>query len=188
MGIFSGIFSKNNKKKVELSKESDVYFKAAEAYFKKRDYFNSKKFFEKALEINPQHQNAQRNLEVVNNKIKIISSNREKDKIHSKDKDFDNNNSNINLQTSQKTSKLKESKSSIIVDESISNGQDRLDAKYYYNYFNLDKSFSNEEIKDSLSKEFRSWRTKINSPDPKKKYEAEEMLNKIAKARKLLLN
>jgi len=176
MGIFSKLFSGKSNKENQLNKESDVYFKAGEAYFKKSDYLNSKKFFEKALDIFPNHQNAIRNLEVVNNKIKIVNSNKEKDKRHNDGIGFEER----NLNPRESSSVLNTVKSD------VANVKEE-DINYYYNFFNISRNYSNDEIKEVLSKEFRNWRTKINSPDPKKKYEAEDMLNKIAKARKILL-
>ena len=178
MGIFSKLFSGKKKNEHNLIKDSDVYFKAGEAYFKKNDYLNSKKFFEKALEIFPDHKKAIRNLDVVNNKLKIINSNREKDKLHNEGLSQDEK----NLSTSKESSNF----GSLDQIDSTNKANDN-EINYYYNFFDIPRNITNDEIKEILAKEFRNWRTKINSPDPKKKYKAEEMLNKIAKARKILL-
>ena len=182
MGIFSKLFSRKKNKEQELDNESDVYFKAGEAYFKKNDYINSKKFFEKALEIFPDHKNALRNLEVVNNRLKIINSNKEKNQQHNSNRGFEERTS---MKKSENNSFSKSENSN--VDNAKSKNNDSYDADYFYSFFNIPKDYQDEEIKELLSKEFKNWRTKINSPNPSKKYEAEEMLNKIAKARKILL-
>ena len=44
-----------------------------------------------------------------------------------------------------------------------------------------------EEIKERINAEFRKWRTRINSPNIKMRYEAEEMLAIISQARRKLI-
>lgn len=149
-------------------KKSQVHYEQAVAYYKKEEYENSKKFFEKALYYDPENSDAIHNLKIVNKRIAFISEGKAAEK---KKKD----------QAVNKTLKIE---SSNILN--IKSTEER-DARFYYKALRMDSDSSEEEIKERINAEFRKWRTRINSPNIKMRYEAEEMLAIISQARRKLI-
>jgi Ca-activated chloride channel family protein len=54
-------------------KRSLQLYEAAVAYYKKKDYENSRRFFEKALQYDPDNQDAKHNLNVVKRQIEMMT-------------------------------------------------------------------------------------------------------------------
>lgn len=172
------LFSKKKaeaKKRKELSKK---YFSAAVAYFEKKDFISSKKYFEKAIELDPENENAIYNLKIVMKKIiiekkkrmkksQILNGSLNKDSINSMSKN------RFSLDSNKSSEKRRPKK--------ISSRDELLQ------FLDLDRSASEEEMKLQINKQFKKWRTKVNTSDLKKRYEAEKMLSLISKARRVLI-
>lgn len=150
-------------------KRSLQLYEAAVAYYKKKDYENSRRFFEKALQYDPDNQDAKHNLNVVNRQIEMMAEQK-----RSKQEKKDNA---INKTLSQVSEDiLKQAANS-----------DEKDEMFYYKALRLDSDSTEEEIKERINAEFRKWRTRINSPNIRMRSEAEEMLAVISQARRKLL-
>ena len=176
VSIFKKLFSSKKENKSDLKeikkKASEKYYKMAVAYFKRKEYLSSKKYFQKVIEYDPDNKNAQYNLEIVLKKIK-----QQKDaKTAHKD--------NIPKPTKAggQQQPVKQEKKRQSDRKSKAKGR-----TYYLQILALDQDASNEEITDKISKDFKKWRTRINSPDIKKRYEAEEMMSMISQAKRYLL-
>jgi len=176
ISIFKKLFSGNKENKSNLKeikkKASDKYYKMAVAYFKRKEYLSSKKYFQKVIEYDPDNENAQHNLEIVLKKIK-------------QQKDAKANNKNKILKPTQTGKQRQQS-----LEEKKEKQSDRQpkNRAYYLQVLALDRDASNEEISDKISKDFKKWRTRINSPDIKKRYEAEEMMSILSQAKRYLLD
>ncbi|MBN2788967.1 MAG: tetratricopeptide repeat protein [Candidatus Delongbacteria bacterium] len=173
--LFSKITDKISSKKNKTShlddikkKKSKVHYDQAVAYYKREDYENSKKFFEKALYYDPENTDAQHNLKVVNKRIEHI-----KQEAAEKQKKKD-----------QAVNKTLEKESTNLLN--IRSTEER-DDRFYFKALRMDSDSSEEEIKERINAEFRKWRTRINSPNIKMRYEAEEMLAIISQARRKLI-
>jgi tetratricopeptide (TPR) repeat protein len=153
---------------IKLKRSAQLY-EAAVAYYKRKDYENSRKYFEKALQYDPDNEDVRHNLMVVEKQLALIEE-EARTKKEKKDKA-------INKTLSQDSEEiLKEAAN----DESK-------DEKFYYKVLRLDSDSTLEEIKERIDFEFRKWRTRINSPNIKMRSEAEEMLSIISQARRVLL-
>jgi len=176
MSIFDKIKDKFNKKSEPKShleeikiKRSLQLYEAAVAYYKRKDYANSKKFFEKVLQYDPNNEDAKHNLLVVEKQISLIDEDK-RSKQEKKD-------SAVNKEMSQVSEDiLKEA----------ANTEEK-DEKFYFKALRLDSDASIEEIRNRIDSEFRKWRTRINSSNIKMRSEAEEMLAIISQARRVLL-
>ena len=173
--IFSKLTDKLSSKKGKPShldeikkKKSKVHYDQAVAYYKREEYENSKKFFEKALYYAPDNADAQHNLKTVIKRIEFIKEEKEAEK---KKKD-------------QAVNKTLGKESTNILN--IKSTEER-DERFYYKALRMDSDSSEEEIKERINAEFRKWRTRINSPNVKMRYEAEEMLAIISQARRKLV-
>ena len=171
--LFSKLSDKLSSKKDKSShldeikrKKSQMEYKKAVAYYKREEYENSKKFFEKALYYDPENADAQHNLKIVIKRIAHIKQ-EEKDKKKKKDK---------------AVNKTLGSESANIL-----NVNEVRDTRFYYKALRIDSDSSVEEITERVNAEFRKWRTRINSPNMKMRYEAEEMLAIISQARRKLI-
>ncbi len=150
-------------------KRSVQLYEAGVAYYKRKDYENSRKYFEKALQYDPDNEDIKHNLRVVEKQATLIEE-EARAKKEKKDKA-------INKTLSQESENiLKQAADGDIKDE-----------KFYYKALRLDSDFTQEEIKSRIDSEFRKWRTRINSPNVKMRSEAEEMLAIISQARRILL-
>jgi len=153
---------------IKLKRSSQLY-EAAVVYYKRKDYENSRKFFEKALQYDPGNQDARHNLAVVLKQIALI----EEEKRNRQEK----KDSAINKVMSQESEDiLKEA----------ANTQEK-DNMFYLKALRLDSDSTQDEIIARVDSEFRKWRTRINSPNVKMRSEAEEMLAIISQARRKLL-
>ncbi|MGD9706121.1 MAG: tetratricopeptide repeat protein [Candidatus Delongbacteria bacterium] len=150
-------------------KRSIQLYEAGVAYYKRKDYENSRKYFEKALQYDPENEDAKHNLRVVEKQIALIEEEM-RTKKEKKDKA-------VNKTLSQESESILRQ----AADEDVK------DEKFYYKALRLDSDFSHEEIKNRIDSEFRKWRTRINSPNVKMRSEAEEMLAIISQARRILL-
>lgn len=176
MSIIDKIKNKLTGKKKSVShleeikrKRSLQLYEAAVAYYKRKDYENSKKFFEKALVYDPQNRDAAHNLDVVKKQIALI----EEQKISKQEK----KDSAINKTLSQVSEDIL---------KQAANAEDK-DDMFYYKALRLDSDSSEEEIRARINSEFRKWRTRINSANIRMRSEAEEMLAIISQARRKLL-
>ena len=149
-------------------KKSKVHYNQAVAYYKRGEYESSKLFFEKALHYDPENADIQHNLKTV---IKRIAHVKEEAEAKQKKKD-------------EAVNKTLSSESSNILN--IKSNEER-DERFYYKALRIDSDSSAEEIKERINAEFRKWRTRINSPNMKMRYEAEEMLAIISQARRKLM-
>lgn len=172
------MFFKKKKKEEEKQKELlnskiEMFLSAGMAYYKKQEYTSAKKYFQKILTIDPGNENVQRYLKE--------ALKREKQK-----KVESSSSSNIQFENKETTgiSFAKTEKSEKKVANSNNQKKDKL---YYYKVLRIDSDASEGEIKMRISHEFKKWRTRVNSPDLKTRYEAEEMLNIISQARRTLL-
>ena len=177
VSIFKKLFSSKKENKSDLKeikkKASEKYYKMAVAYFKRKEYLSSKKYFQKVIEYDPDNKNAQHNLEIVLKKIK-------------QQKDTKTN----HKANAPKPVKAGGQKQQSIEQEKKRQPDRKPKAKgrtYYLQILALDQDASDEEITDKISKDFKKWRTRINSPDIKKRYEAEEMMSMISQAKRYLL-
>ena len=150
-------------------KRSIQLYEAAVAYYKRKDYENSRKFFEKALQYDPENKDAQHNLSVVIKQMSLID---EASKAKQQKKD-----NAINKVMSQA--------SEDILREAAST--EEKDNMFYLKALRLDKDSTQEEIIERIDSEFRKWRTRVNSPNVRMRSEAEEMLAIISQARRKLL-
>lgn len=150
-------------------KRSIQLYEAAVAYYKRKDYENSRKYFEKALQYDPDNEDIRHNLMVVEKQMTLIEDDLKARK-EKKDKA-------INKTLSQE--------SEDILKEAAN--QETKDETFYYKALRLDSDSTIEEIKVRIDSEFRKWRTRINSPNIKMRSEAEEMLAVISQARRVLL-
>jgi tetratricopeptide (TPR) repeat protein len=175
MSLFDKIKDKFKKKEVvshldEIKKKRSIQlYEAAVAYYKRKDYENSRKFFEKALQYDPENEDARHNLRVVEKQIALI----EEEKVSRQEK----KDSAVNKVLSQVSEDIL---------KQAANSEDR-DDLFYYKALRLDSDSSQEEIKSRIDTEFRKWRTRINSSNIKMRSEAEEMLAIISQARRKLL-
>ena len=173
--LFSKISDKLSSKKDNHShldeikkKKSQMEYMKAVAYYKRGEYENSKKFFEKALYYDSENADAQHNLEIVIKRIAYIAQ-EAKDKKKKKDRA-------VNKTLSTESSNILNIKST-----------EERNERFYYKALRMDSDSSDEEIKERINAEFRKWRTRINSPNIKMRYEAEEMLAIISQARRKLI-
>ncbi len=176
MSIFDKIKEKLGGKKEKKShldeiklKRSVQLYEAAVAYYKKKDYENSRKYFEKALQYDPSNKDISHNLMVVQKQIALIEE-ENRAKKEKKDKA-------INKTLSQESENILKQAAN----------DDTKDDLFYYKALRLDSDSTQEEIKERIDSEFRKWRTRINSPNIKMRSEAEEMLSIISQARRVLL-
>ncbi|MDA3886388.1 MAG: tetratricopeptide repeat protein [Candidatus Delongbacteria bacterium] len=173
--LFSKLSDKLSSKKNKPShldemkkKKSLMEYKKAVAYYKREEYENSKKFFEKALSFDPENTDAQHNLKIVIKRIAHIQNEAEEKK---KKKD-----TAVNKTLSSESANILNIKSN-----------EERDERFYYKALRIDSDSSIEEITERINLEFRKWRTRINSPNIKMRYEAEEMLAIISQARRKLI-
>lgn len=176
MSFLDKIKEKLQKKKETVShldeiklKRSAQLYEAAVAYYKRKDYENSKKFFEKALQYDPDNQDASHNLAVVIKQMALIEEER-----RAKQEKKDNAINKVMSQASE----------DILRDAASTEEKDNL---FYLKALRLDSDSTQEEIIARVDSEFRKWRTRINSPNVKMRSEAEEMLAIISQARRKLL-
>jgi tetratricopeptide (TPR) repeat protein len=175
MSIFDKIKEKFQKKEAvshldEIKKKRSIQlYEAAVAYYKKKDYENSRKFFEKALQYDPENQETLHNLRVVEKQISLIE---EEKRTKQEKKD-----SAVNKVLSQVSEDILKQAANT----------DERDEMFYFKALRLDSDSSQEEIKNRIDTEFRKWRTRINSSNIKMRSEAEEMLAIISQARRKLL-
>lgn len=176
MSIFDKLKDKLQGKKHPVShldeikkKRSLQLYEAAVAYYKKKDYENSRRFFEKALQYDPENQDAKHNLNVVNRQIEMMA---EQKRSNQEKKD-----SAINKTLSQVSEDIL---------KQAANSEDK-DERFYYKALRLDSDSTEEEIRERINSEFRKWRTRINSQNIRMRSEAEEMLAIISQARRKLL-
>jgi len=176
MSLFDKLKEKFQKKKDVVShldeikiKRSIQLYEAAVAYYKRKDYENSKKFFEKALQYDPENKDAQHNLSVVIKQISLIG---EANKAKQQKKD-------------NAVNKVMSQDSENILKEAAST--EEKDNAFYLKALRLDNDSTQEEIIARVDSEFRKWRTRINSPNVRMRSEAEEMLAIISQARRKLL-
>jgi len=163
------LFSKNKKNVKEREKEIDALFDAGNLYFEKGDFDNSKRYFEKVIELNPDHEDAIHNLTIVMQKILLLEKKKHTPAVPPKRKVVS---SLSKSQFGKKKGALNEAKT---------------ERDKFLNLLKLDKIASEIEIKEKISEEFKKWRTRVNSPDLKKRYEAEEKLSLISQAKRTLL-
>ncbi len=177
MSIFDKLKDKLQSKKKEKRshldeikiKRSLQLYEAAVAYYKRKDYANSRKYFEKALQYDPDNEEIKHNLRVVEKQISLMEEETRAQK-EKKDKA-------INKTLSQDSEDILKQAAT----------EDAKDERFYYKALRLDSDSSQEEIKTRIDSEFRKWRTRINSPNIKMRSEAEEMLSIISQARRVLL-
>lgn len=176
MSFLDKIKEKLQKKKETVShldeiklKRSAQLYEAAVVYYKRKDYENSKKFFEKALQYDPDNQDASHNLAVVIKQMALIEEEK-----RTKQEKKDNAINKIMSQESE----------DILRDAASTEEKDNL---FYLKALRLDSDSTQEEIVARVDSEFRKWRTRINSPNIKMRSEAEEMLAIISQARRKLL-
>lgn len=150
-------------------KRSSQLFEAGVAYYKKGDYKNSKKFFEKSLQYDNENNEARHNLQIVNKQLEQIDEDRR-------------------INEEKKNNAVNKTLSQVSVDilKEAASKQEKDDI-FYYKALRLDSGSSEEEIRKRINSEFRKWRTRINSPNIKMRSEAEEMLAIISQARRRLL-
>lgn len=176
MAFLSKFFQLFKSKKTPIKKNTEqleTLYAAAIIYYKKKDYLNSRKYFQKALLLDPQNSKIIKNLQVTTKKLQQQLKKVENEK---KEQKIEN--------TSRKTG-TKSNDSSF---DNIFIPQEDRDLKFYYKTLRIDSDASQEEISIRLNAEFRKWRTKVNSPNIKKRYEAEEMLAIISQAKRKLSN
>ena len=173
--IFSKLTNKLSSKKKNSShldeikkKKSKVHYNQAVAYYKRGEYENSKQFFEKALHYDPENADIQHNLKTVVKRIAHV-----KEEVDAKQKKKD-----------KAVNKTLASESSNILN--INSTEER-DERFYFKALRIDTDSSAEEIEERINAEFRKWRTRVNSPNMKMRYEAEEMLAIISQARRKLI-
>lgn len=174
-------FFKRKKKDPEHENRITMFLNAGIEYFKKKDYISSKKYFERVLEIEPANTEAENYMQVILNKIALEEKKRLSQQQVQEDSDktafhgippMDVRVPSANLSSQQ------------IDKQGISGIKDR---HYYYKVLRLDLNAAPEDIRDAIAMEFKKWRTRVNSPDINKRYEAEEMLNLISQAKRVLL-
>lgn len=150
-------------------KRSLQLYEAAVAYYKRKDYENSRKFFEKSLQYDPENQDAKHNLTVIEKQLAMIE-----DQKKSKQEKKDNA---VNKTLSQVSEDIL---------KQAANSEDK-DERFYYKALRLDSDSTMEEVESRINSEFRKWRTRINSQNIRMRSEAEEMLAIISQARRKLL-
>ncbi|PID27226.1 MAG: hypothetical protein CR982_06420 [Candidatus Cloacimonadota bacterium] len=179
-------FSRKKSEAIKRKETSEKYFNAGVVYYEKKDFINSKKYFEKAVEIYPENRDAIHNLKIVMKRIVIEKKKRlRKSQILNGSLDK----KSINKITQNRfsiDSEPSDSKKNTASDPNFSKPVEK--KSDLLKFFELDENSSNEEIKDKINKEFKKWRTKVNTSDLKKRYEAEKMLATISKARRKLIN
>ncbi|MBN1967987.1 MAG: tetratricopeptide repeat protein [Candidatus Delongbacteria bacterium] len=177
---------KNNKKNEKQKKieESEMYFRAGVAYFEKKDLINSKRSFEKAILLNPENSDAIHNLKVVMKKILI-----EKKKNLRKSQMLNGslNKESINNITKNKFGISSQEKKDIDDKQLSLPNPDELSRNQILKILELPSDAVEEMIKEKINNEFKRWRTKVNTSDLKKRYEAETMLSILSKARRVLI-
>jgi len=172
MALFSKFFSKDKDKETSSSssleevkkKKVVMYYNAGVAYYKKNDLLNSKKYFEKVISLDPENKNARHNLKVVLRKLRQEIEKREIRKAPKEKK--------------RDTTTTKEKRKAPA----------KKDKNYYYKMLKLEVGATKEEVRTKINQEFKKWRTRINSPDIKKRFEAEEMLAIISQAKRKILD
>ncbi len=175
MGILSKFIRKKEKKE---DPRIASFFRLGILAFQQKDFKRSEKFFKQVLKIAPDHEDAKYNLKIV-----LMKEAKEaKKRIEERKKQRLNQSKQP---TVQKEGLGASFKPPILVEEEKPRGED--DKLFYYRKFRLDSDATQDEIRDRLNKDFKKWRTRINSPDLKKRYEAEEMLNLISRAKRVLL-
>ncbi|MCG2760871.1 MAG: tetratricopeptide repeat protein, partial [Candidatus Delongbacteria bacterium] len=144
-------------------------YEAAVAYYKRKDYENSRKFFEKALQYDPENKDAKHNLAVVEKQMALIDEDK-RTKQEKKDNAINKSLSQISEDILKQAANTEEK-----------------DEAFYCKALRLDSDSTEEEIRSRINSEFRKWRTRINSQNIKMRSEAEEMLAIISQARRKLL-
>jgi len=174
-------FFKKKKKDPEHDNRVTMFMNAGIEYFKKKDYPGSKKYFERVLEIEPTNTEAENYLQVILNRLAL----EEKKKLNNQ-QDFDDNDKTAfhGIPPLEPRFPSSGAAGQQIDKPSISGIKDR---HYYYKVLRLDLNAAQEDIRDTIAIEFKKWRTRVNSPDINKRYEAEEMLNLISQAKRVLL-
>lgn len=191
-----GIFSKKKKQQEEPEIESqdvrskdEIFFEAGVAYFEKGEYKNSQKYFEKAVEANPDNEDAIHNLKVVMQKVILEEKRKRLEKeqnLQEKAKETEARERILNESSGYRVEKV-DSTPTKATSSPISTESDKLVEDDYYSILGLPHDASQDEIKDKISEEFKKWRTRVNSPDLKKRYEAEQMMAIISKAKRKLI-
>lgn len=176
MSLFDKLKEKLNLNKEKVShldeiklKRSSQLYEAAVAYYKRKDYSNSIKFFEKALQYDPENQDIKHNLDVVTKQIALIE---EQNRARQEKKD-------------NAVNKVMSQESEDILREAANTEEKGND--FYLKALRLDSDSTQDEIVARIDTEFRKWRTRVNSPNVKMRSEAEEMLAIISQARRKLL-
>ncbi|MFO7810909.1 MAG: hypothetical protein R6V47_06015, partial [Candidatus Delongbacteria bacterium] len=116
-------------------KRSIQLYEAAVAYYKRKDYVNSKKFFEKSLQYNPENQDAKHNLTVVKRQIELIEE-QKRSKQEKKD-------GAINRTLSQVSEDILKQAAST----------EEKNERFYYKALRLDSDSTEEEIKNRINTE-----------------------------------
>jgi len=172
---------KRKKKDPEHENRITMFLNAGIEYFKKKDYISSKKYFERVLEIEPANTEAENYMQVILNKISL----EEKKRFNQQQIQDDNDKTAFHgLPPMEQRQPPTDLGNQQINKQGISGIKDR---HYYYKVLRLDLNAAPEDIRDSIALEFKKWRTRVNSPDINKRYEAEEMLNLISQAKRVLL-
>ena len=178
MTFLSKLFSIFKSKKNVVKKNTEqleTLYSAAIIYYKKKDYLNSRKYFQKALLLDPQNGKIIKNLQITNKKLQLqIEKNKTK-----KAKDL--------TESKQEADTSSNNQNSFNLNDDIFIPEKKREKSFYFKTLRIDSDASNEEINIRLNAEFRKWRTKVNSPNIKKRYEAEEMLAIISQAKRKLI-
>lgn len=177
------LFKKKAKIDTELESKIKMFLNAGIEYFKKKDFSSSKKYFERVLEINPGNVEAENYLKVVISKIAL----EEKKKIQQLAFEKENIEVSVPKMPVLDYRPGQNTKSSINITDAKSLG-DIQDKPYYYKLLRLESNAAQDDIKETIASEFKKWRTRVNSPDIAKRYEAEEMLNILSQAKRVLLH
>jgi len=172
-------FFKSKKKESEQDSKIKMFINAGIEYFRKRDYGSSRKYFERVLEIDPSNAEAQQYLDSVKAKIE----HEENKKIRDRQLLEESREQESSMQKLRKSppAETTSSKPEHVIGETR-------DKMYYYKILRLELNAAPDDIREAIALEFKKWRTRVNSPDITKRYEAEEMLNIISQAKRVLLD
>jgi len=175
-------FFKRKKKDPEQEKQVAMFLNAGIEYFKKKDYISSNRYFERVLEIEPANTQAENYIQVILNKIELEEKKRLNQQQIQEDKDKTAFNGILPMEPRLTSA---DSSTQQIDRKGISGIQDRL---YYYKVLRLDLNAAPEDIREAIAFEFKKWRTRVYSHDINKVHEAEQMLDLISQAKRVLLS